>query len=157
MSVCSEKTHAACSCLGIRTAAATGKERDSDRRRGSMMTWTLKRPNPPNTLHKSCSRPVAETDKGRGAFLAALRQAVRRSSDGPTPGRPPPHLVFICVTSRAACLPSMYPHSAEEAAAFAAAPLQMPSRLSPLSANCYAKIEEILATHDQLFWPTLYI
>ena len=24
-------------------------------------------------------------------------------------------------------------------------------------ANCYAKIVEILATHDKLFWPTLYI
>ena len=28
---------------------------------------------------------------------------------------------------------------------------------SNCSANYYAKISEILATHDQLFWPTLYI
>ena len=27
---------------------------------------------------------------------------------------------------------------------------------SNCSANYYAKIAEILATHDQLFWPTLY-
>ena len=29
MSVCSEKTHAVCLCLGIRTVATTGKERDA--------------------------------------------------------------------------------------------------------------------------------
>ena len=104
---------------------------------------------------------------------------------------PPPHLVFICVTSRAACLPSMYPQSAhcgwhcDDAAPVSIELIKWPMEErnpvaddegrqvcgktgrererekgqaphpSDCSANYYTKILEILATHDQLFWPTL--
>ena len=124
------------------------------------------------TLCNSCRCPVTEMSKEgeecRPSSLSAGPSYTRPSGsvrpflspvlapDRPplahqAPGPPPPHLVFICVTSRAACLPSMF-----HVSALCRGGGQMPSRLSPLSANCYAKIEEILATHDELFWPTLY-
>ena len=76
-----------------------------------MMTWTLKGPNQPkhNAVH---------------AVVLWLRRTKRRAGKPECPRRglrpvrpsvslarpsasPPPHLVFICVTSRAACLPSI--------------------------------------------------
>ena len=67
------------------------------RRIGSMMTWTLKRPSSP--LHYAIH-----------AVVLWLRGTKRRAGKPVRqflwPARPPPpHLVFICVTSRAACLP----------------------------------------------------
>ena len=45
----------------------------------------------------------------------------------------------------------------EEEPGGAILPSQVSSRFYSLSAFCYAKIDEILATHDKLFWPRLYI
>ena len=101
MSVCSEKTHAVCLCLGIRTVATTGKERDATGQEEERIDDDLDF-EPAKftfTLRNLCRRPVTESDEeGKLSFSRP-------------PARPSPNLFFICVTSRAACLSFMYPHS----------------------------------------------